>query len=349
MAMDKNEPTLAEDPRLTLHSDEEEWGEKGWMREIEANRAREREVLERLLLANLNEQKRSRRGRNWFRLFIAVYLLALLWIGNSGKEIPHLDTLSAKHKHVAVVQLRGVIMDEMPASADTVIKGLREAFDHPDTEAVILRINSPGGAPVQAGRIYDELMRQQKIHGEMPIYAALEDLCASGGYWVAAAAPKIYADKATIVGSIGVVMQGFGFQQTLEKLGMESRLMTAGRHKALLDPFGPVNPTEKLHMQNQLNRIHEQFIKAVETGRGDRLKAGREELFQGLVWTGEEALKLGLVDGIGSSSFIARQLIKNERMVDFTDKEDWMTRISKGMAGAAMNALPLGESTWRWQ
>ncbi|MBF0190585.1 MAG: signal peptide peptidase SppA [Magnetococcales bacterium] len=319
------------------------------MKQLEANRAQEREVLERLLLVNLNEQKKSRRGRNWFRLFIAGYLMLLLWLAHLGGDLPPMDQFSAKRKHVAVVHLHGVIMDEMPASAETVIKGLREAFDHPDTEGVILRINSPGGSPVQAGQIYDELTRLQKQHAEMPVYAAVEDLCASGGYYVAAAAPKIYADKASLVGSIGVMMQGFGLQQTLEKLGMESRMLTAGKHKGFLDPFSPVNPAEKQHAQGLLNRIHEQFIKAVETGRGDRLKAGREELFQGLVWTGEEAVKLGLVDGLGSASWIARQLIKNERMVDFTNKEDLLTRMSKGMAGAALQALPIGESGWRWR
>ncbi|MBF0340112.1 MAG: signal peptide peptidase SppA [Magnetococcales bacterium] len=319
------------------------------MRQLEANRVREREVLERLLLASLNEQKRTRRTRNWFRLFIAAYLMVLLWLGNLGNDLPHLDNLAIKHKHVAVVHVRGVIMDEMPASADTVIKGLREAFEHPDTEGVILRINSPGGSPVQAGRIYDELIRLQKRYDKMPIYAALEDICASGGYYVAAAAPKIYADKATLVGSIGVMMQNFGLQQTLEKLGMESRLLTAGKHKGFLDPFSPVNPSEKQHAQGLLNRIHEQFIKAVESGRGDRLKAGREELFQGLIWTGEEAVKLGLVDGLGSASSIARQMIKNDRLVDFTSKEDLLTRISKSMTGAAMQALPVGEHNWRWQ
>ncbi|GAB0056341.1 hypothetical protein SIID45300_00647 [Candidatus Magnetaquicoccaceae bacterium FCR-1] len=355
--MDKNEPSFAEDPPLVSPSEEHAGG--GWMRQLEANRVREREVLERLLLANLNEQKRTRRGRNWFRFFIAAYLMALLWMSHPGKEIPHLDGLSAKRKHVAVVHLRGMIVDELPGSADNIIKGLREAFEHPDTEAVILRINSPGGTPVQAGRIYDEFLGLQKQHAEMPVYAALEDLCASGGYWVASAAPKIYADKATLVGSIGVIMQGFGFQQTLEKLGMESRLLTAGKHKALLDPFTPVEPNQKQHVQNLLNRIHEQFIKAVEVGRGDRLKAGREELFQGLIWTGEEAVKLGLVDGLGSVSFISRQLIRNERLVDFTIEEDVLTRFSKKVAGAALGALPLGEasrnalsvgdSSWRWQ
>ncbi|MBF0428077.1 MAG: S49 family peptidase [Magnetococcales bacterium] len=344
--MEKNEPSLSEElPSLTLPPVDK--GED-WMERMEANRALERQVLERLLQTSLDEQKRSRRGKNWFRLFLVLYLLALLWLGNAD-EI-NFNTMSIKHKHVAVVDMRGVIMEGMPSGANMVNKGLKEAFEHPDTEGVILRINSPGGSPVQAGQIYDEVMRLQKRYAEMPLYAALEDFCASGGYYVASAFPKIYADKASLVGSIGVMMQNFGFQQSLEKLGVESRTMTAGKNKAFLDPFGPMNPSEKQHAQGLLNRIHEQFIKAVEAGRGDRLKAGRDELFQGLIWTGEDAVKLGLVDGLGSSAWIARQLIKNERIVDFTHKEDFFTRVSKGMAGTLMNVLPVGEmSGWQWR
>ncbi|MBF0127028.1 MAG: S49 family peptidase [Magnetococcales bacterium] len=339
--MEKNEPLLSEDPPPF------EAGEGDWLERLEANRAHERQVLERLLLSNLEEQKKSRRAKNWFRFFIAGYLLLLLWVGNL-QEID-LKNFSTHRKHTAVVDLRGVIMEGAPFSADHVIQGLTEAFAHPDTEGVILRINSPGGSPVQAGHIYDEVMRLQKQYPDMPFYAALEDLCASGGYYVAAGIPKIYADKATLVGSIGVIMQGFGFQQTLEKLGMESRLVTAGKHKALLDPFRPVDPGEKEHVQGLLNRIHEQFIKAVEAGRGDRLKAGRNELFQGLIWTGEEAVKLGLVDGLGSATWIARQLIKNERMVDFSRKEDLLTRITKGVSETLLQALPITASGWQWR
>ncbi|MBF0613828.1 MAG: signal peptide peptidase SppA [Magnetococcales bacterium] len=321
------------------------------MQQLEANRLRERAVLERLLLANLAEQKRARRAKNWFRVFIAGYLLLLVWLGHGGGEMPNLNQLSVHRKHVALVKLDGVILDQLPASAETVIKGLRDAFAHPDTEGVILRINSPGGSPVQAGQIYDELLRLQKHHAEIPVYAALEDLCASGGYYVAAAVPKIYADKATLVGSIGVMMQGFGVQQALEKLGVESRLLTAGKHKGFLDPFSPVNPAEKQHAQTLLNRIHDQFIKAVEAGRGDRLKASREELFQGLIWTGEDAVRLGLVDGLGSVSWIARQLIKNERIVDFTDKEDLLLRLSKGLTESITRGLALGDQGmgWSWR
>ncbi|MBF0296114.1 MAG: S49 family peptidase [Magnetococcales bacterium] len=339
--MDKNEPLLSEDPG-PFDTDEGNWLER-----VEANRARERQVLERLLLANLEEQKRTRVGKNWFRLFIAGYLVLVLWLGTLHEY--DLKSFSGRHKHTAVVDLRGVILEGSQWSADNVIKGLNAAFDHPDTVGVVLRINSPGGSPVQSGQIHDELLRLQKQHPDTPLYAALEDMCASGGYYVASAIPKIYADKATMVGSIGVLLQAFGLQQTLDKLGMESRMMTAGKHKAMLDPFKPLDPGDKQHFQGLLNHIHEQFIKAVESGRGDRLKAGREELFQGLIWTGDEAVKLGLIDGIGSTAWIARQMIKQERIVDFTRKEDVLTRFTKGMTEAIRQALPLADAGWQWR
>lgn len=344
--MEKNEPLLSEEEEST-NSPTFNTNDGDWMQRLETNRTMERQVLERLLLASMDEQKKSRRAKNWFRVFIAGYLLLLIWIGNA-QDID-IQSLSVQRKHVAVVDMRGVIMEGTPSSADSIIKGLKAAVENPNTEGVILRINSPGGSPVQAGQIYDELMRLQKSYPDMPMYAALEDICASGGYYVASALPKIYADKATLVGSIGVIMQGFGFQQTLEKLGMESRLLTAGKNKAFLDPFSPVNPTEKQHAQSLLNRIHEQFIKAVETGRGGRLKAERDELFQGLIWTGEDAVKLGLIDGLGSAAWIARQLIKNEHIVDFTRKDDLLTRLSKGMTETILRALPISaEKQWQW-
>ncbi len=339
--MEKNEPSLSEEEPPSTNTKK-----RDFLEQLEANRILERQVLERLLLTSFDEQRKSRRAKNWFRLFIAGYLLLLLWLSNA--EEMDLHTLSVNRKHVALVNLQGTIMEGMPASADNVITGLKAAFEHPDTQGVILRINSPGGSPVQAGQIYDELMRLQKNYPEMPMYAALEDICASGGYYVASALPKIYADKATLVGSIGVIMQGFGFQQTLEKLGIESRLLTAGKNKAFLDPFAPVNPEQKQHAQGLLNLIHEQFIKAVETGRGGRLKASRNELFQGLIWTGEDAVKLGLVDGLGSASWIARQLIKNDRLIDFTRKDDLLTRITKEVAGTAIDALPIAKNGWQW-
>ncbi|MEO5332755.1 MAG: S49 family peptidase [Magnetococcus sp. YQC-5] len=340
--MEKNEPLLNEETPTVTQSSKEDW-----LQMVETSRARERLILEQLLLANLEEQQKTRRSKNWFRFFVAAYLLFLIWI-NIFQDIDW-PTLAVKRKHVALVDVRGPIMEAMPGGADMVIQGLQEAFEHSDTEGVILRINSPGGSPVQAGQIYDEVVRLQKRYPDIPLYAALEDICASGGYYVASAVPKIYADKASMVGSIGVLMQGFGFQQTLDKLGMESRQMTAGKHKAFLDPFQPVDSGQKQHAQGLLNRIHEQFIKAVETGRGGRLKAGRDELFQGLIWTGEDAVKLGLVDGLGSASWIARQLIKNEHMVDFTQKEDLLTRITKGVSTSVMQALPSAEKGWQWR
>lgn len=310
-----------------------------WER-IEASRIEERQVMERILLENIKEQKRTRWGKNLFRLFIASYLLLLFWAGNLDKwSSVEINTLSSGSTHAAVVDIRGPIMAGTHYSADNIIKGLTKAFEDPDTEGVILRINSPGGSPVQSGQIYDELYRLRERFPNMPFYAALEDLCASGGYYIAAGVPKIYADKATLVGSIGVIMQGFGMEEALSKLGVESRVLTSGKNKAFLNPFVPMDPAEKAHAQLLLGKIHEQFIKAVRKGRGDRIKTWKTELFQGLIWTGEEAVELGLVDGLGSSAWIARELIKTDKIVDFTETSDWMTRMSKRMGIGILSAL----------
>ena len=311
-----------------------------WLEHAEVSRAEERKVLEAILEKNLKEQARARRGKNWFRLFIAIYLLALLWLGNADQwHNVELKSLSTDKKHTAVIDIHGPIMAATTYSADNIIKGLNKAFKDPDTAGVIVSINSPGGSPVQAGQIYDEMQRLRLSFPNMPFYAALEDICASGGYYIAAAAPKIYADKATLVGSIGVIIQGFGFQETLNKLGIESRLLTAGKNKAFLNPFSPMAEDEKAHAQTLLHKIHQQFIKAVRTGRGDRLKERKTDLFEGLVWTGEEAVGLGLVDGLGSTAWIAREQIKHAKIVNFTHKSDWLTRMSKQMGVDLMTAL----------
>ena len=335
--MDKQEPEFSETAPAA--------SEAGVWSRLEANRAEERRVLEGIVRESLYEQRKSRRGRNWFRLFIAVYLVSLLWVGIreewSGKD---LEGLAGSTAHTAVVDIRGPIMADATYSADNIIKGLTRAFEDPDTEGVILRINSPGGSPVQAGQIYDELLRLRERFPNMPFYAALEDMCASGGYYVAAAAPKIYADKASMVGSIGVILQGFGVQEGLKKLGVESRTLTAGKNKAFLDPFSPVDPEQEAHARALLKKIHQQFITAVKTGRGERLKSWKTEMFEGLIWTGEEAVELGLVDGLGSAAWIARELIKTDRLVEFTHKSDWVTRLSKRF-GLAMMEFRLLENT----
>ncbi len=347
--MDKQEPEFSE-PEFSGPEFSEEEGpasEAGIWERLEANRAEERRLLEAIVRENLKEQRKSRRGRNWFRLFIAVYLVVLLWAGSmDSRSSKDLKGLASGTAHTAVVDIRGPIMPGSTFSADNVIKGLTNAFEDPDTQGVILRINSPGGSPVQAGQIYDELERLKERFPNMPFYAALEDLCASGGYYVASAAPKIYADKATMVGSIGVIIQGFGFQETLNKLGVESRTLTAGKNKAFLDPFGPVDPKQREHARGLLKKIHHQFITAVKNGRGKRLKSWKADLFEGLVWTGEEAVELGLVDGLGSASWIARTLIKTDRLVEFTHESDWVKRLSKRFGVALMETFSMTGATW---
>ncbi|MBF0382594.1 MAG: S49 family peptidase [Magnetococcales bacterium] len=296
---------------------------------MDESRAAERQLLADLVRENSREQRRGRWSKNLFRLFIALYLIFLAWGAHDGNWSGDVEKLAAAagNGHTAVVDILGPIMPGTPYSSEHIIHGLTDAFEDPDTKGVILRINSPGGSPVQAGQVYDAMLHLQKRFPKMPVYAALEDICASGGYYIAASAPKIYADKASMVGSIGVIMQGFGVQKAMEKLGVEPRLLTAGKNKSFLNPFTPIDPAESAHAKRLLSSIHAQFIKAVQDGRGKRLKPGKQDLFEGLVWTGDQAVKIGLVDGLGSASWIARTLIKAERMVTFTYKGDWFSRM----------------------
>lgn len=289
----------------------------------------EREILARLAFAGLQEQRRARRWGIFFKTLGFLYLFALL-------ALLVVDTGPAQRvgRHTALVDLSGIIAEGADASADQIVSGLRAAFEDEHTAGVILRINSPGGSPVQAGYINSEIRRLREAHPQTPLYAVVVDVCASGGYYVAAAADRIYADKASIVGSIGVRMDGFGFVEAIERLGIERRLMTAGRHKALLDPFLPEDPVARDHLQAMLDQIHRQFIEAVKAGRGDRL-IDDERIFSGLVWTGEEALRLGLVDGLGSAGYVAREVIGAEKIVDYTPKKSFLDRLGANV-GAAM-------------
>jgi protease-4 len=298
------------------------------MVQLEEARSRERAVLDQFLADQLKEQRSQRRGRALFRFFIAAYLIVMTmlflqqeWGGGT------IESLASDKGHTALVNLEGIILANKETSAKEVIPVLQEAFSDKQTQGVVIRINSPGGSPVQAGMIYDELRRLQTEYPNIPLYAALEDICASGGYYVAAAAPKIYADKASLVGSIGVIMQTFGLQEAIGKLGVENRTLTAGKNKAFLDPFGPVKPEEKGHAEALLQRIHSQFINAIKTVRGDQLRAPDSDLFNGLIWTGEEAVKLGLVDGLGSVDWIAREQVKAPKIVEFKPKEDLIDRL----------------------
>jgi protease-4 len=229
-------------------------------------------------------------------------------------------------------------MDESEASADNVITGLRNAFENEHTKGVIIRINSPGGTPVQAGYINDEILRLKEKYPDTPVYAVVRDVAASGGYYVAVAADEIYVDKASIVGSIGVLMNGFGFVDGMEKLGVERRLFTAGEHKGIMDPFSPMKEYDRAHAQTLLDRMHQQFIDAVKKGRGDRLQPN-DKIFSGLYWTGEESIELGLADGLGSASYVARELIKEKEIVDYTPAEDLLERFARRMGASAGETL----------
>jgi protease-4 len=282
----------------------------------------ERDLLGRVLFATLEEQRRARRWGIFFKLLIFAYLLVLLAIALRGSmETSEL----VDGEHTALVELAGVIAPDTPASADVVIEGLRDAFEDKGTKGVILRINSPGGSPVQAGYINDEITRLRKQYPQIPLYAVITDICASGGYYVAVAADRIYADKASIVGSIGVLMNGFGFVDAMEKIGVERRLLTAGESKGFLDPFSPEKPEDVAHLKGMLGEIHRQFIETVQRGRGERLKAD-EKLFSGLVWSGARGVELGLVDELRSAGSVARDVIGVEEVVDFTRKEDILER-----------------------
>ncbi|MDF0377037.1 S49 family peptidase [Methylophilus sp. YYY-1] len=294
-------------------------------------------TVEKIALAGLQEQKTARRWSVLFKSLTFIYLFFLLmmllgWVGQSK---------STSIAHTALIDISGVIEAGGQVNADAVISSLNDAYDNKGTKGIILRINSPGGSPVQAGIINDEIHRQRKLHPEIPVYAVVEDICASGGYYIAVAADKIFVDKASIVGSIGVLMDGYGFTEAMKKVGVERRLMTAGENKGMLDPFSPVNPKQQAFAQSMLNQIHQQFITVVREGRGSRLKEDADT-FSGLFWNGEESIKLGLADAQGSAEYVAREVIKQSEIVDFTYQETVVDRFAKKL-GASM-AQELGVS-----
>jgi protease-4 len=294
----------------------------------------ERQVLEKLSLGALQEQRRSRHWSIFFKLlgFGYLFLVLFLIMGWVGK-----GEVALGGKHTALVELQVVISAD-EASSDRIIAGLQDAFKDKGTQGVILRINSPGGSPVQSGYINDEIRRLRTLYPKIPLYAVVEDICASGGYYVAVAADKIFVNKASIVGSVGVLMDGFGFTGTMEKFGVERRLLTAGKNKGFLDPFSPVVPAQQDYAQQMLNEIHQQFIGVVREGRGKRLKE-TPDMFSGLVWSGEKSITLGLADGLGSADYVAREVIKAENIVDFTPHEGIAERFAKRFGAAAAKAL----------
>src|SRR5215467_7108527 len=302
----------------------------------------EKQLIENLASAALKEQRRARRWGIFFKFLVFAYVTFLLvlfvdWRGPDGL---------VAGKHTALVDVVGVIDPRGDASADRVTEALQNAFKAKTTQGVILRINSPGGSPVQAGIIYDEIRRLRGLYPNIPMYAVVEDICASGGYYIAAAADKIYVDKASIVGSIGVIMDGWGFTGTMEKLGVERRALTSGENKAFLDPFSPVDEKQKRHAQSMLDDIHRQFIDVVKKGRGKRLKE-TPDVFSGLMWTGDKSIEIGLADGFGSVDYVAREVIKAEEIFDYTKKQDITERFAKrfgaAMAGVLAKVLAQGQ------
>jgi len=297
-------------------------------------------LLEKTLLAGVQEQRRARRWGIFFKLLTFIYLFGILALFSPLMDMDKAASRSASH--TALVEVRGMIADKEAASADNVISGLRDAFEDRKTKAVILRINSPGGSPVQSGYIYDEIRRLRAEHPAIKLYAVISDLGASGAYYIASAADEIYADKASLVGSIGVTAAGYGFVGTMEKLGVERRTYTAGEHKAFLDPFQPQKPEETAFWQQVLETTHRQFIASVKQGRGERLKDKEHpELFSGLIWSGEQAKDLGLVDGLGSASYVARDLVGEKEIVDFTVQESPFDRFSKRLGASVAEHLAL--------
>jgi protease-4 len=298
----------------------------------------ERQTLEKVALAAITEQRIARRWGILFKGLLFIYLFALLFIGMGW----YVKRDISPGRHTALVELNGVISSNTPASADNVMAGLQDAFKDKRTQGVILRINSPGGSPVQAGYITDEMKRLRAKHPEIPLYAVVEDICASGGYYVAAAADRIFIDKASIIGSIGVLMDGFGFTGTMEKLGVERRLLAAGDNKGFLDPFSPLVESQKAHAEQMLKEIHQQFIGVVRAGRGTRLKE-TPDMFSGLLWVGEKSIEMGLADELGGIDYVAREVIKAEDIVDFTPRENIAERLAKKFgAGMAEGLARLG-------
>lgn len=297
-------------------------------------------LLEKAVLAGVQEQRRSRRWGIFFKVLTFLYLFVALALFSPLFDLQ--KTAARGESHTALVEVKGMIADGEAASADNIVGSLRAAFEDAKTKGIVLRINSPGGSPVQSGYIYDEIRRLRGEHADIKVYAVITDLGASGAYYIASAADEIYADKASLVGSIGVTAASFGFVELMGKLGVERRVYTSGEHKAFLDPFQAQKPDETAFWQGVLDTTHKQFIDSVKKGRGDRLKVeGHPELFSGLVWSGEQALELGLVDKLGSTSYVAREVIGEKEIVDYTKQETPFDRFAKKLGASVAEQLAL--------
>ncbi|HAF43713.1 MAG TPA: S49 family peptidase [Gallionellaceae bacterium] len=298
----------------------------------------ERSVLEKLAMSAIQEQRRARHWSIFFKVLTFGYLFILLFLFLGVFDGDKDGGLSG-NKHTALIDLNGVIAAGSNANADNLIASLQDAFDDKNTAGIVLRINSPGGSPVQSALVNDEIRRLRGLHPEIPLHVVVEDMCASGGYFIAAAADKIYVNRSSIVGSIGVLMDGFGFTGTMQKLGVERRLMTAGENKGFMDPFSPRNPKHEAFTKQLLDDVHQQFIDVVRQGRGKRLKE-TPEMFSGLFWTGDKAIKMGLADELGSVDSVARDVFKAEKIVDFTAHENIADRLAKKLGAGVASAFP---------
>ncbi|HYW55980.1 MAG TPA: S49 family peptidase [Polaromonas sp.] len=320
---DLNRPDPSDNPEFTPPRSSSPGGvdptsQPGW----------ERATLEKLAFASLAEQKAARRWKTIVRLSWLAFFVFLVWfVVQRGAP-----STSVSAPHTAVVEIKGEIADGADASAEFVNAALRAAFEDEGAQAVVLLINSPGGSPVQAGMMNDEIVRLKTKH-KKPVYAVVEETCASAAYYIAASADRIFVDKASIVGSIGVLMDGFGFTGLMEKVGVERRLMTAGENKGFLDPFSPQTEKQRAYAQAMLNQIHQQFITVVKNGRGNRLKE-TPEMFSGLFWTGQQAIELGLADQLGTLEFVARDIVKAEEIIDYTRRENVAERLAKKFGAA---------------
>ena len=294
----------------------------------------ERGLIEKLATAALKEQRRARLWGIFWKTLTFAYITVLIVLAVDLKG----GGDSKGEKHTALVEVQGVIGPGTESSAEKVVLALQSAFKDKNTQGVVMRINSPGGSPVQAQSIFDEMKRLRQKHPEIPLYVVVEDLCASGGYYVAAAADKIYVAKGSIIGSIGVRMDNFGLVGLMEKLGVERRLITAGKNKALLDPFLPLDESHKQIAVDLITEIHNQFIAAVKEGRGKRLKE-TPDMFSGLIWSGAKSIELGLADGLGGLDYVARDVIKAEDIVDYTQKENLAEKFARRFGAGAMGAL----------
>lgn len=293
----------------------------------------EQKVMHQLLQDTLKEQRRKRRWGIFFKLMFGIWLILMLVV-----MLPEHTLENTNKPHVALIDIKGTITDDDHADADQIATGLQSAFKNKHTKGVILRINSPGGSPVQAAYVYDEIRRQRKLHKNIPVYAVCTDVCASAAYYIASAADSIYANPSSLVGSIGALMNSFGFVDSLKKLGVERRLFTAGESKGFLDPFSPLKKNDVAHVEKMLANVHQEFISSVIAGRGKRLKQ-TPEMFSGLIWSGKEALALGLIDGFGSAGHVAREIIKQDQIVDYTVKPNYLERFTKQMGASFSQSL----------